>query len=307
MGQKRFSVEGGESLLPALDAIVERGSELGAKEFIIGMAHRGRLNTLAHILNKPYTDIFEEFAGKAYDHGEDFDGDVKYHMGYSTDIVADTGLPVHITLAPNPSHLEAVDPVVEGIARARIDREHKTEDAVVPILVHGDAAVAGQGVVYELVQMAELDGYRAGGTIHLVVNNQVGFTTNYLDARTSIYCTDVAKATHCPVFHVNADDAEAVVTAVGLHWSTASGGTAMCSSICSAIGSTATTRATSPSSPSPSCTRPFSSTPMPGSCTCNSWLRKGPSTVPLRTACAPRSKPSWTPPWKRPSPATKST
>ena len=207
-------MEGGESLLPALDAIVERGSELGVKEFIIGMAHRGRLNTLAHILNKPYTDIFEEFAGKAYDHGEDFDGDVKYHMGYSTDIVADTGLPVHITLAPNPSHLEAVDPVVEGIARARIDREHKSEDAVVPILVHGDAAVAGQGVVYELVQMAELDGYRAGGTIHLVVNNQVGFTTNYLDARTSIYCTDVAKATHCPVLHVNADDAEAVVTAV---------------------------------------------------------------------------------------------
>lgn len=214
VGQKRFSVEGGESLLPALDAIVERGSELGAVEFIIGMAHRGRLNTLAHILNKPYTDIFQEFAGKAFDHGEDFDGDVKYHMGYSTDFEADTGVPIHITLAPNPSHLEAVDPVVEGMARARIDREYKNEKAVVPILVHGDAAVAGQGVVYEVVQMAELDGYRTGGTIHLVVNNQVGFTTNYLDARSSIYCTDVAKATHCPVFHVNADDAEAVVTAV---------------------------------------------------------------------------------------------
>ncbi|MBK12280.1 MAG: 2-oxoglutarate dehydrogenase E1 component [Crocinitomicaceae bacterium] len=214
VGQKRFSVEGGESLLPALDAIVERGSELGAVEFIIGMAHRGRLNTLAHILNKPYTDIFEEFAGKAYDHGEDFDGDVKYHMGYSTDFEADTGVPIHITLAPNPSHLEAVDPVVEGMARARIDREYKDEKAVVPILVHGDAALAGQGVVYEVVQMAQLDGYRTGGTIHLVVNNQVGFTTNYLDARSSIYCTDVAKATHCPVFHVNADDAEAVVTAV---------------------------------------------------------------------------------------------
>ncbi len=214
VGQKRFSVEGGESLLPALDAIVERGSELGAKEFIIGMAHRGRLNTLAHILNKPYADIFEEFAGKAYDHGDDFDGDVKYHMGYSTDFEADTGVPIHITLAPNPSHLEAVDPVVGGIARARIDREHHDENAVVPILVHGDAAVAGQGVVYEVVQMAQLDGYRTGGTIHLVVNNQVGFTTNYLDARSSIYCTDVAKATHCPVFHVNADDAEAVVTAV---------------------------------------------------------------------------------------------
>jgi len=214
VGQKRFSVEGGESLLPALDAIVERGRALGAVVFIIGMPHRGRLNTLDHILNKPYTDIFEEFAGKAYDHGEDFDGDVKYHMGYSTDFEADTGVPIHITLAPNPSHLEAVDPVVEGMARARIDREYKDEKAVVPILVHGDAAVAGQGVVYEVVQMAELDGYRTGGTIHLVVNNQVGFTTNYLDARSSIYCTDVAKATHCPVFHVNADDAEAVVTAV---------------------------------------------------------------------------------------------
>ena len=214
VGQKRFSVEGGESLLPALDAIVERGSELGAKEFIIGMAHRGRLNTLAHILNKPYADIFEEFAGKAYDNGDDFDGDVKYHMGYSTDLTADNGNPVHITLAPNPSHLEAVDPVVEGIARARIDRGHQNEDAVVPILVHGDAALSGQGVVYEVVQMAQLDGYRTGGTIHLVVNNQVGFTTNYLDGRSSIYCTDVAKATHCPVFHVNADDAEAVVTAV---------------------------------------------------------------------------------------------
>jgi 2-oxoglutarate dehydrogenase E1 component len=214
VGQKRFSVEGGESLLPALDAIVERGSELGAVEFIIGMAHRGRLNTLAHILNKPYTDIFEEFAGKAYDHDDDFDGDVKYHMGYSTDFTADTGVPIHITLAPNPSHLEAVDPVVGGIARARIERGHQNEDAVVPILVHGDAAIAGQGVVYEVVQMAQLDGYRSGGTIHLVVNNQVGFTTNYLDGRSSIYCTDVAKATHCPVFHVNADDAEAVVTAV---------------------------------------------------------------------------------------------
>ena len=145
VGQKRFSLEGGESLLPALDAIVERGTELGAKEFIIGMAHRGRLNTLAHILNKPYTDIFEEFAGKAYDHGDDFDGDVKYHMGYSTDLMADTGMPVHITLAPNPSHLEAVDPVVEGIARARIDREHQSEDAVVPILVHGDEITLSNG------------------------------------------------------------------------------------------------------------------------------------------------------------------
>lgn len=211
VGQKRFSVEGGESLLPALDALVESGTDLGVKEFVIGMAHRGRLNTLAHILNKPYSAIFSEFAGKAYDHESDFDGDVKYHMGYSTEQMTDSGHPVKITLVPNPSHLEAVDPVVQGVVRARIDLDLKDENAIVPILVHGDAAIAGQGVVYELAQMAQLDGYRAGGTVHIVVNNQIGFTTNYLDARSSTYCTDVAKVTRCPVFHVNADDAEAVV------------------------------------------------------------------------------------------------
>lgn len=214
VGQKRFSVEGGETLLPALDAIVELGTELGVQEFIIGMAHRGRLNTLAHILNKPYAEIFSEFAGKAYDHEAEFDGDVKYHMGHSTELVADSGLPVKITLVPNPSHLEAVDPVVHGVVRARIDADLKSEDAIVPILVHGDAAIAGQGIVYEIAQMAELDGYRVGGTVHIVVNNQIGFTTNYLDARSSTYCTDVAKVTRCPVFHVNADDADAVVQTV---------------------------------------------------------------------------------------------
>jgi 2-oxoglutarate dehydrogenase E1 component len=210
VGQKRFSLEGGESLIPALDALVEMGSELGIKEFIMGMAHRGRLNVLANIFNKKHEDIFNEFEGKEFEESL-FDGDVKYHLGYSCEIIADSGKKVHITLAPNPSHLEAVDPVVEGITRAKIDKYLKEEDKIVPILIHGDAAMAGQGVVYEVTQMAQLDGYRTGGTIHIVINNQIGFTTNYLDARSSTYCTDVAKVTLSPVFHVNGDDVEALV------------------------------------------------------------------------------------------------
>jgi len=216
VGQKRFSLEGGESLIPALDAMIESGTTRGVKEVVIGMAHRGRLSTLAHILGKPYANIFSEFEGKAYDDDGLFDGDVKYHLGYSRKQVADTGEEVTITLAPNPSHLEAVDPVVEGIARARIDAHGGDEGSVLPILIHGDAAIAGQGVVYEVAQMAGLDGYRTGGTVHLVVNNQVGFTTNYLDARTSTYCTDVAKVTQGLVFHVNADDVEAVVQVMNI-------------------------------------------------------------------------------------------
>lgn len=211
VGQKRFSLEGGESLIAALDAVIEHGTTHGVREVVIGMAHRGRLSTLAHILGKPYPEIFAEFAGKAYDDDGDFDGDVKYHLGYSRRLTADTGEEVHITLAPNPSHLEAVGPVVEGLARSFIETHEGSESAVLPILIHGDAAIAGQGVVYEVAQMAGLDGYRVGGTIHVVVNNQVGFTTNYLDARTSTYCTDVGKVTQSLVFHVNADDPEAVV------------------------------------------------------------------------------------------------
>ncbi|MBL4624157.1 MAG: 2-oxoglutarate dehydrogenase E1 component [Flavobacteriales bacterium] len=210
VGQKRFSLEGGESLIPALDAIVEKGSELGIQEFIMGMAHRGRLNVLANIFNKKHEDIFNEFEGKEFEENL-FDGDVKYHLGYSCEVIADSGKKVHLTLSPNPSHLEAVDPVVEGITRAKIDKYLKDEDKIVPILIHGDAAIAGQGVVYEVIQMAQLDGYRTGGTIHIVINNQIGFTTNYLDARSSTYCTDVAKVTLSPVFHVNGDDVEALV------------------------------------------------------------------------------------------------
>ena len=213
VGQKRFSVEGLEALIPALDVIIEKGAQKGVKDFVIGMAHRGRLNTLAHIMDKPYDQLFAEFEGREFE-DDTFDGDVKYHLGYSKNVKSDEGKDVCVTLCPNPSHLEAVDPVVEGLTRAIIDLDLKDENKIVPILVHGDAAVAGQGVVYEIVQMAQLKGYRTGGTMHIVANNQVGFTTNYLDARSSTYCTDVAKTTLCPVFHVNADDVEAVVQTV---------------------------------------------------------------------------------------------
>jgi len=217
VGQKRFSIEGGEALIPALHALIQRGSNFGVKEVIIGMAHRGRLNVLANIFKKEFKHIFSEFEGKEYEEypeSKDFDGDVKYHLGYSTKIVAENGEPVHLTLSPNPSHLESVDPVVEGMARAKIDTYLEDERSILPILIHGDAAIAAQGVVYEVVQMAQLDGYRTGGTIHIVVNNQVGFTTNYLDGRSSTYCTDVGKTTLSPVFHVNGDDIEAMVQTI---------------------------------------------------------------------------------------------
>jgi 2-oxoglutarate dehydrogenase E1 component len=215
-GQKSFSLEGVESLIPALDAVIQKGSELNIEEFFLGMAHRGRLNVLGNIMHKPFTQIFSEFEGKEYE-DDDLLGDVKYHLGYSNDVITRNGKKVHLTLAPNPSHLETVDPVVEGISRAKIDGTFSGDNSkVAPILIHGDASISGQGIIYELVQMADLDGYKTGGTIHLVVNNQIGFTTNYLDGRSSVYCTDVAKTIQSPVFHVNADDVEAVVYTVQL-------------------------------------------------------------------------------------------
>ncbi|WP_273565603.1 2-oxoglutarate dehydrogenase E1 component [Maribacter halichondriae] len=213
VGQKRFSLEGNESLIPALDAVVERAAGLGVEQFVMGMAHRGRLNVLTNIFGKAAKDIFSEFDGKDYEE-EIFDGDVKYHLGWTSERKAENGNKIKMNIAPNPSHLETVGAVVEGITRAKQDA-HFADDfsKVLPIVVHGDAAIAGQGLVYEVVQMANLDGYKTGGTIHIVVNNQIGFTTNYLDARTSTYCTDVGKVTLSPVLHVNADDAEAVVHA----------------------------------------------------------------------------------------------
>jgi 2-oxoglutarate dehydrogenase E1 component len=216
IGQKRFSLEGAESLIPALDAVIEKGSDLGIEEFIIGMSHRGRLNVLANILEKPVDDIFAEYLG------EDFDdeialGDVKYHLGYGNTITTDKGKKIRLNLAPNPSHLETVGPIVQGIAKAKIWGKYKHDyNKLAPIIIHGDAAIAGQGVVYETVQMSKLKGYRTGGTIHLVINNQVGFTTNYLDARSSTYCTDIGKVIKAPIFHVNGDDVEALIYTIQL-------------------------------------------------------------------------------------------
>ncbi len=213
VGQKRFSLEGGESLIPALDAIIEKAADAGVKQFVMGMAHRGRLSVLTNIFGKSPKDIFSEFDGKDYEETI-FDGDVKYHLGWTSMRETDSGKMVNMNIAPNPSHLETVNGIVEGITRAKQDKDHEEAiSEVLPILVHGDAAFAGQGVAYEIIQMARLDGYQTGGTIHIVVNNQIGFTTNYLDARSSTYCTDVGKVTLSPVLHVNADDAEAVVHA----------------------------------------------------------------------------------------------
>ena len=214
VGQKRFSLEGGESLIPALDSLIERAAILGVKEFIVGMSHRGRLNTLTNIFGKPVEGIFNDFDGKDYEE-KAFDGDVKYHLGWSSERKTDSGVKVYMNIAPNPSHLEAVGPVVQGIARAKQEKYHPENiENVLPIIIHGDAAIAGQGVVYEVIQMERLKGYKTGGTIHIVINNQIGFTTNYLDGRSSTYCTDVAKTTLSPVLHVNSDDIEAVVHAV---------------------------------------------------------------------------------------------
>jgi 2-oxoglutarate dehydrogenase E1 component len=214
VGQKRFSLEGGESIIPALDALIEAAAEKGVEHFVMGMAHRGRLNILANIFGKATQDIFSEFDGKDYDK-EYFDGDVKYHLGLTSERKTTSGKKININLAPNPSHLETVGAVIEGITRAKQDKYFPDDfSKVLPIAVHGDAAVAGQGIVYEIVQMAQLDGYKTGGTIHIVINNQVGFTTNYQDARSSVYCTDVAKVTLSPVLHVNSDDTEAVVHAM---------------------------------------------------------------------------------------------
>lgn len=217
LGQKRFSLEGGENTIPALDKIINKAAELGAEEVVIGMAHRGRLNVLTNIMGKTYEEIFAEFEGNAELDLTMGDGDVKYHLGYSSHIDTESGKKIYVKLAPNPSHLEAVDPVVLGYTRAQIDDEYRGDmTKAIPVLIHGDAAVAGQGIVYECIQMSHLEGYRTGGTIHFVINNQVGFTTDYDDARSSIYCTDLAKIVDAPVLHVNGDDAESVAYAVGL-------------------------------------------------------------------------------------------
>lgn len=215
VGQKRFSLEGGESLIPAISNVLFYAVEKhNVKECVLGMAHRGRLSTLVNIFRKPMRELFSEFEGKDFE-DENIDGDVKYHLGLTLDKTYQNGKNIKMNLVPNPSHLETVASVAEGITRAKIDTDYNGDNSkILPIIVHGDAAIAGQGITYEVAQMSQLNGYKTGGTIHIVVNNQIGFTTNYLDARSSTYCTDVAKVTLSPVLHVNADDAEAVVHAV---------------------------------------------------------------------------------------------
>ncbi len=214
VGQKRFSLEGTETLIPALHYLIERGSEMGIEEFVVGISHRGRLNVLANILNKPYENVFREFIADGYTDAISL-GDVKYHLGYCSQKITSSGRQINLKLAPNASHLESVSPIIEGISRARIDHKYNTDfTKLVPVLIHGDAAIAGQGIVYEVIQMSELSGYKTGGTIHIIINNQVGFTTNYLDARSSTYCTDIGKVTKAPIFHVNGDDVEALVHTV---------------------------------------------------------------------------------------------
>ena len=219
VGQKRFSLEGGEATIPALDAIISAAveSEIPVKEIVIGMAHRGRLNVLANTLGKTYEQIFTEFESKSIPEQSFGDGDVKYHLGFSSQVKTIHGKDVYLKLLPNPSHLEAVDPVVLGFARAKADALYGSEyDHILPILIHGDAAIAGQGIVYEIIQMSQLPGYFTGGTLHFVINNQIGFTTGWDEGRSSTYCTSVAEVVQAPVFHVNGDDPEAVVYAVEL-------------------------------------------------------------------------------------------
>ncbi|WP_435416431.1 2-oxoglutarate dehydrogenase E1 component [Polaribacter aestuariivivens] len=215
VGQKRFSLEGGEALIPGISVALREAAEtFGVKECVLGMAHRGRLNTLVNIFKKPVRDLFSEFEGKDFE-DDDIDGDVKYHLGLTLSKTYRDGNEIKMNLVPNPSHLETVAAVAEGITRAKIDRKYDGDSSkILPIVIHGDAAIAGQGIAYEVVQMAKLNGYKTGGTIHIVVNNQIGFTTNYLDARSSTYCTDVGKVTLSPVLHVNADDTEAVCHAM---------------------------------------------------------------------------------------------
>ena len=212
VGQKRFSLEGGDALIPLLDDAIQTGGALGAEEFVIGMAHRGRLNVLVNVLGKSPADLFSEFEGK-YDLSHlKGSGDVKYHKGFSADLRTSGGN-VHVALAFNPSHLEVVNAVVEGSVRARQERRDDAKgERVVPILIHGDAAFAGQGVVMETLQLSQARGYYTGGTLHVVINNQVGFTTSKTeDARSTMYCSDIAKMLEAPIFHVNGDDPEAVV------------------------------------------------------------------------------------------------
>ena len=212
VGKKRFSLEGLEALIPSLDSVIRQAASLGVREFVLGMAHRGRLNVLVNIFEKSYEDVFSEFEETALSEAFEHGGDVKYHLGKTADIETKEGHPVHLSLVPNASHLEAIGPVVQGIAYSKQKDNYDSDyDKIIPIIIHGDSAISGQGVNYESANMSRLDGFNCGGTVHIILNNQVGFTANYKESRSSVYCTDLAKVTESPVFHVSADDPEAVV------------------------------------------------------------------------------------------------
>jgi len=235
VAQKRFSVEGGESVIPLLDCVIEKGAELGAQEFVLGMAHRGRLNVLTHTMGKPVAQLFTEFEGTYKSHPEHGEGDVKYHKGYSRDLTTRQGKAVHLSLAFNPSHLEFVNPVIEGSVRAKQDRLQDTNrKKVIPIQIHGDAAFSGQGVCFETLQMQSLRAYGTGGTIHIIINNQVGFTTSPVDSRSTPYSTDLARMLDSPIFHVNGDDPEAVwhVARLAIEWRQKFGSDAFIDLVC---------------------------------------------------------------------------
>ena len=256
-GAKRFSLEGSESVIPALEAVIAQAVRQGVEEIVIGMAHRGRLNVLTSIMGKSYAAVFSEFQGGVTAAGDvQGSGDVKYHLGASADRVLEDGHSLHISLTPNPSHLEAVNPVVLGKVRAKqAMRGDKARERVMGLLIHGDAALAGQGTCSEVFELSQLRGYRTGGTVHIVINNQIGFTTSPAQARTSPYPSEVAKIIQAPIFHVNGDDPEAVVRVLPNRGST----TASTSRrtwwwTSSATAATATTRATSRPSRSPRCT-----------------------------------------------------
>jgi 2-oxoglutarate dehydrogenase E1 component len=217
LGQKRFSVEGADALLPLLDTLIEDGATLGVQEFVVGMAHRGRLNVLAHVVDKPYEIILSEFLGSEKPERKEDEGDVKYHLGYSCNRTTEAGHEIHISLTNNPSHLELINPVIEGLVRAKQEfRRDADRSQVVPILIHGEAAFTGQGVVPETLSLSELTGYRTGGTIHVIVNNQLGYTATALQTRFTPYPTDVARMIQAPILHANGDDPEAVVHAARL-------------------------------------------------------------------------------------------
>ncbi|MEK7340044.1 MAG: thiamine pyrophosphate-dependent enzyme, partial [Verrucomicrobiota bacterium] len=211
VGQKRFSLEGAETLIPMLSFLMEQASSSNVEEVVLGMAHRGRLNVLANIIHKDYASIFREFDENYTNEEFEGSGDVKYHQGAQGTFITSLGKNISVTLVANPSHLESVDPVVEGMSYAKAAISKKD---VIPVLIHGDASFSGQGVVYETMQLCKLDGYQTRGTIHLIVNNQIGFTTNPEEARSTPYCSDLAKTFNCPVFHVNAEDPEGCIRSI---------------------------------------------------------------------------------------------